>query len=358
MVHGQRIPHAQLFFGAEGSGNLPMVYAFSRYLLCKNRTELDACGQCPACNMVGKLAHPDLHWVFPIAASKNVRVSADVMKNFRAAFTKLPYLTQQDWFGELDAENKQPVIPGEESNEIIKKLSITSYDGGFKVLIIWQPEKMNATSANKLLKMLEEPPDDTFFFLVTHHLDQILPTILSRTQLVKFGQLNTADLGEALQKKHALSSDRAETIARLADGNYREALQVLNESAEGTPFLAHFRLFMLTCLRFDVFKMNEWMEETAGLGREGQKYFLTFGLEVFREALLMNYGSPALVKMRGAELDFLKKFAPFVHMANYQLLTEEFNKACFHVERNANPKILFMDLALKVNELLNIKKGV
>ncbi len=356
MVNDQRIPHAQLFFGGEGSGNLPMALAMVRYIFCRQRTPQDSCGTCASCIKLDRLAHPDLHFVYPIATSKDVKVSTDLITEFRQAVLKQPYLNQQDWFNELDAENKQPIIPAEESNEIIKKLSYTSYEGGVKAMIIWQPEKMNQAAANKLLKMLEEPPDETLFFLVSNSLDQMLSTILSRTQMVKFGLLHDDEVAAALSQRYGANPDHTMNIARLAEGNFHEALKIISENDTQVQFLHHFQGFMRNCLKFDAFKITTWIDDTATLGREKQKYFLQYALQVFRECLMMNYGGMNLNRFRGEEMDFVRKFAPFVHQGNYEKLVEEFNTACYHIERNANPKVLFMDLALKTNELINIKR--
>ncbi len=355
MVKEQRLPHAQLFFGTEGSGNLPTAVAMARYLFCKNRGAEDACGSCASCVKINKLAHPDLYFVFPIATSKDVKVSTDLLPEFREAFLKNPYMNLNDWFNELSAENKQPIIPAEESNEIIKKLSYTSFEGGYKIMIIWQPEKMNHAAANKLLKMLEEPPEDTLFFLVPNSLDQLLSTILSRTQLVKFTQLKESEIAEALQIKYSCSGQQAEVVARMAEGNYREAELILSETGVNAMYLQHFQTYMRVCLKFDALKIVSWIDDTAALGREKQKYFLQYALQIFRDCLIFNYAAPEQVKLRGEEQGFITKFSVFVHQGNYEKLVEEFNKAYYHIERNANPKILFMDLALKTNEFLHIK---
>ncbi|MFL5754460.1 MAG: DNA polymerase III subunit delta' [Bacteroidia bacterium] len=356
MVQEGRIPHAQLFFGPEGSGNLPAAMAFARYVFCRNRSNEDSCGTCSSCIKINKLAHPDLHFVYPIATGKDVKVSTDVIAEFREAFLNQPYMNQQDWFNELNAENKQPIIPAEESNEIIKKLSYTSFEGNGKIMIIWQPEKMNSSAANKVLKMLEEPPDETLFFLVPNNTEQILPTIISRTQLIKFSPLHDEDIASALQERYSVPAEQALNVARMAEGNFREALKIISESDSNVQFLKHFQSFMRLCLQFDAPKLISWIEETAALGREKQKYFIQYSLQLFRECLMLNYAGAELVKLRGEELEFVKKFAAFVHTGNYEKLTEEFNSAYYHIERNANAKILFMDLALKTNGLINLPK--
>lgn len=352
MAHDGRVPHALMFTGPEGCGNLPAAFAFVQYLFCTNKLNDDACGECAACLKTAKLIHPDLHLVFPISKSKDVRTSDDLIKEFREAFLETPYLTLNDWFSSLDAENKQPIIPADEANNILKKLSYTSYEGGYKVMIIWQPEKMNTESANKLLKILEEPPEQTLFVLVCNHPEQLLATIISRVQQIPFYKIDTNDIVSALITEYGCSESAAKQAALLSDGSYREAQQMLQHTDGG--YLQNFRAFMLIALKFDAPKAVAWVDENSRIGREKQKQFLQYGLEIFRDCLMLNYGSPDLVRHSGEEMEFIKKFARFVHQRNYERLLEEFNSAFYHVERNANPKILFMDLVMKVNELINL----
>lgn len=356
MADDERIPHALLFLGNEGVGHLATAVTFAQYIFCLNKTNGEPCNTCPACQKINKLAHPDLHFVYPIASSKDVKLSIDVISEFRETFLSKPFMNQQDWFNELNAENKQPTIASDESNNIIKALSYTSYEGGYKIMIIWQPEKMNASAANKLLKILEEPPDKTIFILVCNSAEQLLTTIISRTQLVKFGLASTDEISSFLQSTKGLNAQTAEYCANLSEGSVREALLIASEQDSNTALLEHFQVFMRTALKFNAFKINPWIDQTAAMGREKQKYFLTYSLQLLRECLLLNSGGDALVRARNEELEFLKKFSPFVHIGNYEAIVEEFNKAFYHIERNANPKILFMDMSLKMNELLNLKK--
>ena len=356
MVRNKRIPHALLFSGEEGSGNLPAAFAFAQYIFCERKTETDSCGECRQCLRLKKLEHPDLHLVFPLALSKNVRTCDPLVSDFRQAFLRQPFLDLSDWFNELGADNKQPVIPAEESDQIIRKLSYTSFENGYKVMVIWMPEKMNQASANKLLKILEEPPGETLFFLVTSHLDQLLTTIISRTQLVKFSPLYPEEMGVFLQKKFTLPKEKAVQIAALANGNCRTALTVLSEDSGKGAYFQQFQTMMRFCLRYDVIKISHWVDEMAAGGREHQKYFFHYALNLLRECLMLNFGDASLIRSRGEELEFLKKFSPFVHYNNFELMCEELNTACFHVERNAHAKILLMDLSLKLNELLNKPK--
>ncbi|MCE3259198.1 MAG: putative polymerase delta subunit [Bacteroidetes bacterium] len=355
MVNENRVPHALLFSGKEGSGNLAAALAFAQHLYCTQKTDNGACGTCISCNKVAKLIHPDLHFVFPIAKSKDVKSSNDLLKEFREAFLAKPYLSLNDWFNELDAENKQPIIPVEESSDILRKLSYTSYEGSYKIMIIWQPEKMNAEAANKLLKILEEPPDQTIFVLVNTNPEQLLATILSRVQQIPFYSCSEKEIIDALIANYKVNEEVAKQTAILANGNYGEALEILNHADENVSFLNNFQAFMRLALKFDCAKAMQWIDENAASGRERQKQFFQYGLEVFRDSLMYNFGDKNLVRLSGQEKAFLEKFAPFVNRKNYERLVEEFNSNYYYIERNANPKILFMDLILKTNELINMK---
>lgn len=355
MVTEERVPHALLFAGKEGSGNLPAAIAFAQHLYCNNKNAEGACGVCASCNKVSKLVHPDLHLVFPIAKSKDVKSSNDLLKEFREAFLAQPYLTLNEWFNELEADNKQPIIPVEESNDILKKLSYTSYEGSYKIMIIWQPEKMNQEAANKLLKILEEPPEKTIFILVSNHTEQLLATIISRVQQIPFYNSSKEEIANALVSNYNINAEVAKQTALLANGNYAEAISLLTHNEESVSFLANFQNFMRLALKFDCGKVLQWIDENAASGREKQKQFLQYGLEVFRDCLMHNFGNRDLVRLSGQEKQFLEKFAPFVNQKNYEKLVEEFNNNYYYVERNANPKILFMDLFLKTNELINLK---
>jgi DNA polymerase III subunit delta' len=358
MVQGQRISHGLLFSGKEGSGHLALALAFTQYIFCTNKNDDDACGQCSSCLKLNKLSHPDFHLVYPIASSKDVKVSTDAVFAFREAVIRNPYLTLNDWFDELNAENKQPIISAEESSEILKKLSYTAYEGGYKIMLIWYPEKMNAVSANKLLKILEEPPEKTLFFLVTAAPDQIITTILSRTQMVKVGNISESILVHEIEQYYKLNAQDALNVARLAEGSWREVQSIMEEQDEMVALVQHFQALMRLALKFDALKMNQWIEQTAGFGRERQKQFFQYALHLIREALMINHGASNLVRLRGDELEFIKKFAPFIHEGNYERIIETFESAYFFVERNANAKILLMDVGLKLNEYMNLKKAM
>ncbi len=354
MATQKRVAHALLFFSEGEGAQLPLALAFARYLFCENPTKLDSCGTCPSCLKINNLAHPDLHLVFPIALSKDVRISNHLLEEFREAFLGFPYLSLNDWFAHIAAENKQPVIGTEESTEILRKLSFTSFEGRGKIMLIWMPEKMNAQAANKVLKILEEPPEDTFFFLVSSSSEQLLPTILSRVQMVQVNSGNVLDTAQVIAKNFQLTKARAEQIATLAQGNIQQGYLLASENISVNLYLELFQSFMRACLRFDGLKISTWVDEMAALGREKQKQFLIYALQSFRNCLLLKY-TPDTVFVSDEEKEFLQKFHPFITLHNQEALTEEFNKAIYHIERNASAKIMFMDLALKTNELLNKK---
>ena len=358
-VKDNRVSHAQLFLGPEGSGALPLAMAYSQYIVCENKLEKDSCGKCRACIKNQKLVHPDIHFVYPIISSKDIEVSTDLISQWREAFLENPYINLFQWYQYLDAENKQGIINAKESAEILRKLSLTTYESEFKIIIIWMPEKLHITAANKLLKILEEPFDKTLFILVCENEDQILRTILSRTQLIKINKIADDDLTKTLREATNIPAEKTLKIVHMADGNYNTALQIINESdpdnEQDSDFnFSGFQKWMRACFKFEGIKILSWVDEISSQGREKQKNFLSYTLQLVRECLIFNYGQEQMVKLEGSELEFIKKFAPFINPGNAELFSEELSKAHYHIERNANPKILFFDLSFKINELLNM----
>lgn len=355
-VASNRISHAQLIFGPEGCGSLPMAVAYARFIHCTKRNENDSCGECPSCQKYNKLVHPDLHFAFPIKNLKETPVSDSFIAEWREALLENAYLTYDGWGDKIEAENKQLIIPEKESGEILRKLNLTTFEAEYKIMIIWMPEKMNLTSANKLLKILEEPPDKTLFLLVTEQEDQLLRTIVSRTQLIRMRKISDADLRDALVKRHEIALADAEKIAFQADGNYAAARLLLERNEQAAYNLATFQKLMRSSLKFNPAKVLAVVDDLATVGRERQKHFLGYSLDLIRECLLLGYGDPSLVRMAGEELEFITKFSPFIHAANGERLIEEFNLAMKHIERNGAPKIIFLDMAFRINELINIPK--
>lgn len=360
-VRDNRIAHAQLFFGAEGSGSLALAIAFAQYLSCEDRNENDSCGKCSSCIKYNKLIHPDLHFSYPTAPVKDRKAkSAEYAGEWREAVLANPYLSLQDWYEFIGIENKQGYMSVEESGEIIRHLTLKSYESKYRVMIIWMAEKMRTDAFNKLLKIIEEPPDNTIFILVTENYEQIIQTILSRTQLVKVNRISDKELSEAIKEKFNLGNQEAQRIVHLADGNYNVAQSLAKQESGSIEIEKEFIDWMRMCVMLNIpgkqneyFKMlNEWIDVMAKAGRERQKNFLHYGLEIARECLMTNYADLSLVRINDDVIPTFSRFVKFINYQNADLFTEELSKANFHIERNANPRILFLDLSFKMNKIL------
>lgn len=356
-VQTGRISHARLFFGPEGVGALPLAVAYAQYINCENKLPVDSCGQCPSCLKFEKLAHPDLHFSLPIAKSKLVDadkvVSDDFMPLWRTVFTANPFLALDDWLDKIEVDNKQVIINVEESQRIIQKLNLKAYESEYKILVMWLPEKMNPSAANKLLKVLEEPPDKTLFLLVSENTDSILPTILSRTQLLKIKPIDSVELAQYLEFLHNAPASQAQSIAFLAGGSYREAQRLLNQETDAN--FPVFRQWMRDCYGNKIQDLYNWVEGFSKEGRESQKSFLVYGLGIIRECIIFNHLGESKVKLTGEELTFVTQFGKFINNTNGPRIIAELNRACEHVERNANSKVLFFDLSLSILDVLKLK---
>ena len=349
-----RVSHALLFLGAEGAGSLPLANAFAQYLVCENRSDTDSCGSCPACIKMEKCVHPDVSYTFPVATKeRNVTPrSIDFIDNWREAFINQPYLTYLEWMEAADIENKQGSISVYESADIIQRLNLKVLEASYKIVIIWLPEKMNASAANKLLKILEEPLDNTLFFLVAEEYESLLPTIISRTQLVKVNRIEEEELIRELTTKHNVEPSVARRIHHKSNGSYSAALELLQRADIEVNFQNDFILWMRGCYQLNLKVINEYTLKLNELNRDEQKHFLGGCLDNIRECLLLNYANRSLIKLDGEELVSLSKLAPFVHINNADGFVNEINEAMFHIERNANFKILFSDLSFKIHSLL------
>jgi DNA polymerase III subunit delta' len=356
-VKDQRVSHAQLFAGPEGSGSLALAIAYIQYLNCLKKSENDSCGECSACIKFQKIAHPDLHFVFPVNSNDDVKeaLSDNFYAYWQKALLENKYLSLQDWYAAISIDKKQGIISSKESNEVIKKLSLKAYEAEYKAMVIWHADKMNTEAYNKLLKILEEPPEKTIFLLITENPASILPTIISRTQLVKIPSIKFEDMATAIQSEFRLDLEMAKNIARLSGGNFAAAQKLVAEDEEADFFLSHFMAWMRMCFAAKVPDMVSWSATLAETGREKQKLFLSYCLRIVRESLIANYNAGELNVLKRDESDFLKKFSSFIHGNNVMDISEELNKAYIHIERNANPKILFLDLSLKLTKLLRVK---
>lgn len=352
-VRDGKISHAQLFAGGEGTGALAAALAYSTYILCSNRGENDSCGTCPACIKSDQLAHPDLHFVFPIILKHKEDTSDVYVGEWKESVKQNPYLNLRDWYAALEEEKKQGVIGKNESNAIVKKLSLKSFEGGYKICIMWMPELLNLTAANKLLKIIEEPPQQTLFILVAQDYDNLLQTITSRLQLTRFKPLVQSEIVDGLQQGYNISETDAIRIASISDGDFRKAGRHVNEEGIQDQSFQHFRDWMRLCFRKDVPGIMSWVDDIAGIGRENQKALLEYGTTIFHQCVLGKYVGAAQINLVGGEREFGEKFMPFIKGSNIEDLQEEFEKARYHIGRNALPKILFLDLSFKVFRLLN-----
>ena len=360
-----RIPHAQLFTGKPGSGALPMAIAYAQYILCKNTAGENNNEKAGACNMKFKnLAHPDLHFAFPVAVNEKIKknpVSSHFLEEWREFIQANPYGSLYDWYQNLGIENKQGQISVNEAHDIVKSLSLKAYEGGFKVMIIWMAEKMNIPAANKLLKLIEEPPNNTVFLLITEDEENIIQTIRSRCQSLHFPPLSEADIAQALEEREHCDHSTAKKIAHQANGDYTKATHILRKNSGDEQFEAWFISWVRSAFKAKgnkstVLELVAWSDEIAALGRETQKSFLLYCIDFFRQSLLMNYKAKNLVYLEpSAEKFKLENFAPFVHGNNIMEITEALETAIYHIERNGNAKIILTNLSIKLTRFLHKK---
>ncbi|MEX0274051.1 MAG: ATP-binding protein [Flavobacteriaceae bacterium] len=361
-----RIPHAQLFVGPEGSGTLPMALAYARYVICKNIGGENDQGN-ESCNLKFEaLSHPDMHFAFPVANNDKVKshaVSNHFMAEWRQFLKEQPYGNLFDWYRLIGIEKKQGLIGVDEAQDMVKKLSLKSYEGGYKVMLVWMAEKMNTQAANKLLKLIEEPPSKTVFLFVTENEELILQTIRSRCQVLHFPPLSEQAIVDALVSR-GLPRNEAQKTAHGANGNFNKALDLMNKDSEDLVFEKWFVQWVRSAFRAKGNKavVNElvlWAEEVSRTGRETQKKFLQYCLTMVRQAMLINFNVPELAYMTVHDAGFkLEKFAPFIHENNVEKIIAEIEKALYHVERNGNSKLIFTDVSIQLTRLLHVSPQI
>jgi len=351
-VKDNRVSHAQLFLGPEGSGSLALAVAYAQYVSCEDKQPDDSCGVCSSCRKYQKLVHPDLHFSYHFFAKDKNDTALTFIEQWREAFLANPYLSLDLWRGYLDAENKQANINIAECHQIIKKLSFKPFESVYKVLILWLPEYLDK-EGNSLLKIIEEPQPNTLFLLVAQSQDQILNTILSRTQLVKIPALSYDDIKQELMENHHQTEMAAAEIAYLSNGNMTEALAMLQE--ENKSFHALFVQWLRLCYGNKGPEVITFVDQISKLGRENQKNFLRYGISFIRECCLLMAGAGSLVHLLPNELDTAQKMTNVMDMPQAQAISEELEIAHYHVERNANPKILFLDVSLQIIKVLKFK---
>ena len=356
-VKENRISHAQMLLGREGYGTLPLAIAYAQYINCQHRTDTDSCGECPSCRQISQLAYPDLHFVFPVPATGSTKekpVSDTFFQKWSEFIKQNPYGSYQQWLDYAEAGNSQGLIRVDESSEIIRKLTMKSFNSGYKIMIIWMPEKMNSDASNKLLKLIEEPYPMTLFLLVAENTENIISTIISRTQIVKVPRIADTDLCAGLQRVAATDADKAEKIARISEGDFCKALEYCSQTADLSQNLDLFIKLMRVSYSYKVTDMIALADELASLGREKQKALLAYSERMVRENLIMNRQLTSMARFTDDEGSFAQKFSRFIHPQNSGLIAETLDKACYHISRNASAKIVFLDTIITLARCLRM----
>lgn len=352
-ARSKRIAHAQLFDGKEGSGALALARAYAQYLHCKDPSDSDSCGRCDSCKAHDKLQHPDLHWTFPFFKKEGSghSISDPFQILWRESMLETGYLGLEDWLSKIGADRKQLFISVDEAKEINRKLGLKSFYGGYKILIFWLPETMRVDTANKLLKLIEEPTDGTILLFVSQNSDRLLPTILSRLQRVNIPRLTDAEAAEGITRFTGISSERALGWAHVTEGNISAAVR-LSTSGDETPDLELFSAWMRACWARDGVAILKGASDFASPGRESQKRFLTYALHMVRQCILGNYGADPLVRLTEGETIFLSKFQMYIHEKNVVSLRSLLEAAHSDISGNVNAKVVFFDLSIQVHILL------
>lgn len=343
------IPHARMFYGPEGVGKLPLAIAYARYLNCENRGTEDSCGKCPSCHKFDKLAHPDLHFVFPVVKSK---VCDEYLPEWREFLSTHRYFNLNNWLNFINAENAQALIYSKESDEIIRKLNLKVYEAPYKIMIVWLPEKMHDACANKLLKMIEEPPENTIFLLISEDLENVLPTIQSRCQPLNIRAIEYNEMVASIQSEFGLQAEAAKSVAHIANGSFSKAIAIIQSADDNNYFFSLFKEMMRSSVSRNIKAIKSAAAEMASIGREMQKSYLLYCLRLFREFFISNLNQPDMVYLNDEEQEFGRRFAPFVNEKNIQSFNDEFQLAYRQIEQNGNAKIIFLDLCLKGTMLL------
>lgn len=351
MVDLGRVPHAQLFTGPPGSGKLPLAIAYAQYLMCENRSSGDSCGVCPACRKVEKLLHPDLHFIFPDKAGERKSPEAEEeayiesLSVWRDLVNSNPYFTEGYWYAELGLNNKQGVIATGRAGLVIRKLTLKSVESDYKVMVIWLPERMNAQSANKLLKLIEEPPRNTVFLLVSENPNRIINTIVSRTQRVQVPPLESGDIALALAERYGVAPEKAHDISRVAAGNWLEALAL--QEGKGNRYFECYSSLMRLSFKRDFVGLVNWAKELAAdYDREELKQFLLYSLKLLRESMVAKVGLSELSHTMGGQSEFAVKFSPYIELSRINDIASEFNQAYTQLVHNGNPKIILPHMAI------------
>jgi DNA polymerase-3 subunit delta' len=355
MVKEDRISHAQLFTGPLGAGLMPLALAFAQYVNCHNPGPDDSCGVCPSCKKMAKLIHPDFHFVYPVIKRNNPKpVSADYLDEWRNFVLHSPYFTDNEWFSFLNAERGQGMIYTQEGNEIIKTLSLKNFEGKYKIMVVWQPEKMHNFAANKLLKILEEPPARTLFILVSDYPAGVLPTILSRSQQLKIPKIDDDSMSRGLIDQFNVPEEEAHSVARVAGGNYIKARDIIENSEEKHFFYEMFATSMRNAYSGKLDEILKWVDKASTLPKERLKNMLLYCIDILRESYMANYNIAELGYATPVESNFISKFKSFVNDRNVESMVEEYTLGLSHIEQNGNIRLVLFDMSMKVSSLFRV----
>lgn len=348
------VPHARMIYGAEGIGKLPLAIAYARYLNCVNPTDTDACGACSSCSKFDKLAHPDLHFAFPMVQKRaeKMMVCDNYLPQWRSFLSENTYFNLGQWLQYINAKNAQGLIYAQESEEIIRKLNLKVYEAKYKIMIVWLPEKMNLECANKLLKMIEEPPAHTIFLLISEDLDKVISTIKSRCQPIYIKPIEHDAMINAIQNNYNLTPEDSHSVAHIANGSFSKAIELIESTDDSQMLLNLFSKMMGAAYSKKIKLIKEVADELSKTGREVQKSFILFALRMFREYFVKNFNVPELVYLNRAEQQLGQQYAGAINETNIEVLVDEFSLAHRQIEQNGNAKIIFLDLCLKLTMLI------
>lgn len=351
-VQSNHLAHALLFDGPVGSANLTLALALAQYVNCEDKQAADSCGRCASCIKTQKLVHPDLHMVFPVANLAKGKTSEAYLTDWRKFLLEQPYRTLPDWLETVGADNKQGNISAEEARNILQKLSLKAYEGAYKIMLIWLPELMNVSSANALLKVLEEPPAQTLFLLVTNQPDKLLITILSRTQRIAVNAFTDEEAATYLRQQLNLDETTARRNAYLADGNLAEALQLSSQNANASEQHAWFADWMRTCYKQDLITLVKQADQFDGFSKEKQKGLLDYSIRMYRDLFLWQQGAGELLRLPDDEMAFVKNFVKVLTIHHIERIVADLNEAAYHLERNARAKMIMLDMSLTFSRLI------
>ena len=359
-VNNNRVSHAQLFLGKSGCAKLALAIAYAQFLNCNNKLKDDSCGNCSSCLKYKNLSHPDLHLVFPVLKVNSIKnpTSDNFTNQWREIFARNPYLSLSDWIDSFGTENKtgqQGSIYKDEAISIHKKLSLKNYEADYRVVLIWMPEQMNLEAANKLLKLLEEPPKGTLFLLVSENSGKLLNTITSRLQTVKVADFSTNNIMEYFGSEK-LNIEKAKQLNNLMDADLGKIIQLLNNEAEMMDFFESFSDWMRLTYKMNIQGISKWVDGISTMGRKHQTLFISYAIKMMRECLIFNFANQSLLKTNQKEFEFIGKFSPFIHEENSILIVEKLEKTIKAIQRNANAKILFFELSLQMVKYLKLKR--